>query len=732
MRSLLAVLALFLALPTLDAAAQGIVLETTWHRHPPRRPTPRRTQRMRLKSHRVNVLIEDQVARTSVEQVFFNPNPWPMEGIYVFPLPRGAAIGEFTMSMGGKQVKGEVLDAKRARAIYLSIVHRRKDPGLLEFAGRSLIRARLFPIPARGETKVTLSFSQVLEPEGGLVEWRYPMRSDKFAPGPVNIAGRIEIRAQAGVSNVFSPSHKLDIVRKDENSVVASFEETRSAADRDLQVLFGLGRKDFGVVLTTHKPAGEDGYFLMLLAPNTSTRKTAVLPKDIVFVIDTSGSMGDRGGQKMRQAKAALEYALGRLDARDRFNVISFSTEARPFRDGPIVAGKENVQAALEYVRKLEATGGTAIHAALVSALGGLNREAGRVPIVIFLTDGRPTIGPTGVETILKDTVRSNRAQARLFVFGVGDQLNATLLTSLADQHQGSTNFVAEREDIEVKVSDFVDKVSSPVLTDVTVDITDVGQHDVYPRKLGDLFKGQQVVVVGRYRGDGARAITLHGRLGAELRSFVYEGTFSKDARHDFLPRLWAVRKVGYLLSEIRRNGEKKELVDEIRKLGIRHGIVTPYTSFLVVEEDELRRRSGRPAAPMTPGDSGFGGVGGGSRKRSLDDARDALKEKKSSGRGAVAGAKLAVELEDAELAKGLAGIGVKTVAGKTFRLEEGVWVDTALASFRQKHPKSEVVKVKYLDEAYVALLDDEELARYFSVGTKLTVVHNSRIYEIR
>jgi len=184
----------------------------------------------------------------------------------------------------------------------------------------------------------------------------------------------------------------------------------------------------------------------------------------------------------------------------------------------------------------------------------------------------------TSVASIVADSAKANGAQARVFVFGVGDDVNATLLTRLADGHRGSANFVSENENIEHKVGSFYDKVASPVLTDVEVTIGDVGQHDVYPRRIGDLFRGQQVVVVGRYRQSGPRAVTLRGKLGAELVSYVYEGAFGDEARHEFLPRLWAVRKVGFLLEEIRRNGEKAELVTEVKRLATRHGIVTPYT----------------------------------------------------------------------------------------------------------------------------------------------------------
>jgi len=704
-----AAISLLLALLAADAAAQGIILDSVVV-DPITRPQRIRRNPVRLESHDVRITITDQVARTEVTQVFRNPSRRPVEGVYLFPLPKGAVISDFTMSMGGKQVQGEILDARTARRIYMSIVHRRQDPGLLEYAGRRLIRARIFPIPPRGETKVTLRLTQLLEPDAGLLELRYPLRSSKFAPGPVRISGHLDVTAKAGVATLFSPTHKLDVVRKNENHVLASFEELRSAADRDLRVMYTFGRKDFGLALTTHKPKGEDGYFLMLVSPNAAAQEGEVLPKDVVFVLDTSGSMGDRNGKKMRQAKAAVGYALGRLDARDRFNVIAFATEARLFRDGLVEATKDNVSAALAHVDSLQATGGTAIHAALTAAMN-MPRAEGRVRQVIFLTDGQPTIGPTDNESILAAVAKANTTQARLFVFGVGDEVNATLLTALADNHRGADAFVAESENIEIKVSAFYDKVASPVLTDVKIDIANVSEYDVYPRRLGDLFKGQQVMIVGRYKAKGPRAVMLRGRIGARELNFVYEGTFGDTADHAYLPRLWAVRKVGFLMGEIRRNGESAEVVQEIKKLGIRHGIVTPYTSFLVTEERELRRRPGTPM-PAT-----WGGSEGESADAGL---------KSSSGKGAVGGARIEAALSEADDAS-IGGMGVKTVDGRTFRLKDGVWTDIDM----DKRPDAEVVRVKYLSEEYSALLEDEQLMRLLSVGKRMRFSYGGKIYEI-
>ncbi|MCZ6573799.1 MAG: VIT domain-containing protein [Planctomycetota bacterium] len=753
MRTLTA-LCLLLLLSAAPATAQGIVLERIRPRPPT--PPPHRPYPIQLREHRVRISIDEQVATTEVVQVFYNPNPQQMEGVYIFPLPEDAAISRFTLMMGGKDIEGEVLSADKARRIYRSIVERRRDPGLLEYMGRGLLRASIFPIPARGDARVTLRYSQVLREEGGLIEMVYPLKSDHFAAGAVAVSGEIEVRDKAGVANLFSPTHKLDIARKSDTHVKASFEERASRADRDLRLLYTRQRKDLSMALVTHNPAAEDGYFLLLVSPRTEIRPEDILPKDVVFIFDTSGSMA---GKKLEQAKGALSYALNNLAAKDRFNIVTFSTEARMFRTGLVAATKENVAAALDHVKQLNATGGTAIHEALTAALG-IPREEGRVPIALFLTDGRPTIGPTDVGKILRQAKQVNGAAARVFVFGVGNDVNTRLLGDLAQDHSGTTQYVKESEDIEVKVSVLFDQVSSPVLTDVTVDLGELGQTDVYPRRVGDLFKGQQLSVVGRYKHAGDRVIRLRGKIGSRDVTHTYEATFGAGKGEVHLPRLWAVRKVGFLLEEIRRNGERKELVNTVRELGVRHGIVTPYTSFLVVEDEAMLR--GRrdsfginfygPNGGIPPGlrahfdplvaeeTLGLGGVGdradgekddawaktrAKAARKSLDEARNAFRERRAVGKQAVDGATLAALYTTAKRAGGYTGLGVKFVGQKTFRLTDGIWQDYEL-------PKvAEIKKVVYLSDEYFELINDDELARYLSVGPRVRVLHKGVVYEV-
>ena len=736
-----------LALLTAPVFAQGIVLERRFDPESVRRPDrqPRevlvdRTQRRTvfLRSHRVDVTIDGRVAKTEIEQIFFNPHNVQLEGVYLFPLPASASLSHFTMRMAGKDIPGEVLDHNRAREIYRSIVHRRRDPGLLEFAGRGVIRARLFPIPARGETRITLRYEQILDSAGGTVEYVYPMKSDNFAPGPVKTSGRFRIRSKAGVDAVFSSTHKLDVVRRGD-AVEASFEESRSAADRELRVLFTEGHRGVGMLLSTHKPKGEDGTFLMVLEPKTGFEDAKVLPKDIVFVIDTSGSMGDRGGKKMKQAKAAIRYALGRLHPEDRFNVISFATAARSFRDGIVKATDDNRAAALAYVDKLEATGGTAIHEALTEALK-VPRESGRVPLVFFLTDGQPTIGLADPDALGNAVTASNRAKARVFVFGVGDDVNTHLLADIAERNGGSGHYVADNENIEIKLSALYDKVASPVMTDVTIAMDDVGEYDVYPRRIGDLFKGQQLVLAGRYTGKGPRAVKLKGKIGDRDVTFVYEGTFGTDGGRDDLARLWAVKKVAHLMDSVRRHGAKSELVDEIRLLGVRYGIVTPYTSYLVVEEGEMARRNmrrrGRPAG--APADGAIASAAKRIREE-LDSAAEAADRGDSTGRGAAAGARMTERLRSGGIGGGggsfagdredrkVVGVGIRRLGGKSFRYAKGIWVQQNM----DLPAKYETKTVVFLSDEYDALSKDATIARWLAAGTQVTFFHDGVLYRV-
>ena len=515
---------------------------------------------------------------------------------------------EFTMVMNGKTVKGEVLEKDKAREIYEGIVARMQDPALLEFVGTRLFKARVFPLPARGTAQISLTYVEHLAREGGVVEYRYPLKTRPYNPAPVGTVGvHVSVKSDSEIKTVFSSSHQVDKARKNPKHVDVSFEQKQHDADRDFYLFYTLSNREFGLHLLSDGADEKGGYFLMTLAPKQEFAKDEVQPKDIVFVVDTSGSM--REHEKMAQAKKALSYGLKGLSPRDRFNVVSFSTEARAFGSGVISATPEAVGRAIGFVDDLEAVGGTNIHDALLEGFEKLGQaDDGRVRLVVFLTDGLPTVGETRLESIVKAVAKRNASHARVFVFGVGYDVNTQLLDRIAEGNRGSRDYVTPGQNLELKLSSFFDKVAYPVFSDLSVSIDGVETFDVYPKRIPDLFKGSELTVLGRYKGAGTHAIRLSGQSGGKGRVFVFEGKFAEGkTERDFLSVLWARRKVGYLWDQIRLHGNNDELRQEIVRLGKKYAIATPYTSFLVVEDEtvaqrrRVNRRLGRRSA-VTPG----------------------------------------------------------------------------------------------------------------------------------
>jgi Ca-activated chloride channel homolog len=617
MRPCLLIFTGLLACTASAAQAQGLLL-----------PEDKALSPLALVRHQVHIAIDEQVATTKVDQTFRNPTDRQLEATYVFPVPKGASVNEFAMWIDGKKVSGEMLKAADARQTYNEIVRRTQDPGLLEYVSNNLMRLRVFPIAPHADQKVTLSFTSVALQDAGAIEYVYPLKVEgRTAPEDKEFTLETTITSKHAVQNVYSPSHDVHVKRHGDREVTVTCERSRGHSERDFQLFYSLGDKDVGLTALTYRPVSdEDGHFLMLLSPKVELARNTVIPRDVVLVLDTSGSMR---GVKMEQARKALKYCLKNLNHEDRFAVINFASTVNQYRDHLVASSSEQVESALKWVDRLEATGGTAIDAALQSALEMRSSEKGRTFTIVFFTDGQPTDGECDPEKIVKHVLAKKSANTRIFTFGVGDDVNATLLDQLADQTRAVSTFVRPSEDIEAKASALYDKVSQPVLADLKLKVgSNVQLAEVYPPQLPDLFHGGQLVVLGRYHGHGAATVTLTGTVGKESKEFVYEMTFPKksgDAK-SFVEQLWARRKVGYLLDQIRANGEKKELVDEVMALAKKHGIATPYTSYLIVP-DGTKVAQGQPVpvqtmVPMPGGQGGavYNGVEGYTRQQ-LGDA---------------------------------------------------------------------------------------------------------------
>jgi Ca-activated chloride channel family protein len=483
--------------------------------------------------------------------------------------------------VNGKEVKGEVLDAGQARAVYESIVRQRRDPGLLEYAGEGMLRARIFPIPAHGEVGVTVRLRQVLQPTGGLFEWCWPLRAAGLGDattGPVSLG--VRITSQTTLSTIVTPHAGADIRRVGEHQATVSL-EGQVGQFEDLRVLYGLSRQEFGMHLLAYRSAGEPGYFALLVSPPREIVAGKAPPRRFVqFVVDTSGSMA---GEKIEQARAALRTFLRSLREQDVFQVVTFASGVQTFFEQPRRATAANVAAALERVDGLQAMGGTNIAGALQQALEAAppaDEGAVLLPQVVFVTDGQPTVGITAPQQILDLCKQLDRRATRVFALGVGDEIDVRLLDDLVAQHRGARDFVRNKEKIEVKVDALCQKLAQPALTDVEVRCEGLDAFDVHPTRTRDLFCGEMMQVVGRFRDGGKKIVRVRGRQDGVDREFLFDVEFPlASEQHAFVQTLWARQHVAGLLDAIRRNGAQRELVEEVKRLATRHGLVTPYTS---------------------------------------------------------------------------------------------------------------------------------------------------------
>lgn len=715
--------ALFLS--AASAAAQGVIVPGPCNRCPERpRPIPL-PRSLPIKSIKIDTKILSQVATTHVEQVFRNDTDATLEGTYFFPIPDEAAITEFAIWDGDRRLVGEVRSREEARRIYDEIVRRQRDPGLLEYAGKNLFQANIFPILPHSDKKLELTYSQVLRAESGTVAYRYPLGTGRQVAQIGSVSGRIELESKEPVRNIYSPTHAIDMKRNGERRSVISFESGKEP--QDFQLFYGLSREDFGVTLLTHREPGKDGYYLLMISPKDDWSEQEYAAKDIVFVLDTSGSMAEAG--KMEKARAALLYGVRILRPQDRFNVISFAGEERLMETRMILADEQGRKRGEAFAQSLRPVGGTNINQSLLAAMQQFE-SSNRPKILVFMTDGLPTVGETNATRIV-DNARAARVPGlRLFTFGVGYDVNTTLLDKLAAENGGVADYVEPREDIEVKVSNFFAKVNYPVLTDLKLDMADVETDLVYPRAVPDIFRGSQVTLIGRYRNaidlDFVR-LQLGGKSSGGNRTFLYNNLRFplREESNDFLPRLWATRRVGWLMEQVRTNGEQPELRDEIVDLGTRYGIVTPYTSYLALEPGATVQN----ATSISRNNWGFIDGRAGANAVPNTAPMKAADATAATGIVAVQQSRRAREQQEVmKVEKDSPSSAIRTAGGKTFYLREGIWTDS---EFKAGSTMPQTV-VKFASDDYFTLLKQKpRLGEFFSLGERVIVIFEGRIYRV-
>lgn len=731
-----ALLAVFLA-PLEFVSAQGLLVprcaEVRCRPGAPCRPCAPQGGVARVRSD-VRVELVSGVLRYEVSETFVNSGGALGEADYIFPLPRNAAFRDLRLMINGELVSGETMAADRARAIYEEIVRSQRDPALVEWFDHGLLRARIFPIAPGERKQVVVRFDVVAERQGDALRIDYFRGSDPRPPQwrpmpmpePVRrhddsesrtravSTFRLRYAASAALGRAYSPTHSL---RESRDGSWRMFETSGGGPAVTVLVPRSGGSRP-AVTILTHATRPEDRYVMISLSPGEA--RSIAAPRDVAFVVDVSGSMQ---GEKMRQAVRAGEALLRTLRPTDFFRIIAFSTEAESFRSSAVPANAENVAAAVRFLRQLRAEGSTNIEAALEAALDDDDRG---IPIVLFLTDGLPTVGERR-QSRLAEMAADRRGRARIFTFGLGADVNVALMEELAIEGRGTAQFVRPSESVERVVSLVAQRLGTPVITDLRLEASGVRLRQVYPRLPADVFAGQDLVILARYEGEGRANIQLTGTSAQGAVRIPVAANFpTRERDNAFVARLWAIRRIGYLTAERRRAGPSSEVDDEIRMLGERFGIPTELSSYLVLEPGMERFADAAvrnpPVRPTVSRADGRRGIAGGTATA----APPPPPAPASTGAVAFEAARAAAAQRSAstlDAAQEIAPAGVRHAGGRTFALRDGVWTD-----LRSGTTAARLIRVQAFSELYFALMREvPELRDIFALGERL-IVHGERV----
>jgi Ca-activated chloride channel family protein len=768
-------LALCILFPAV-ASAQIIVVGPPGRPIPPRRPIPPTPSHPQYSIREVNLnaTVREQAAQVQISQIFKNTGSSTIEATFLFPVPDEAAISGLTLLVDGKELTGKLMKKEEARRIYEDIVRSSRDPALLEYMGQGVYQTSVFPIPANAERTVEIRYTQLLKKDNNLVDMLLPVGAAKNSPRPVETFNvNVRIESATPIKTVYSPTHPVEVQRPDDKHAVCKLTLRNVTSPGDLRLMYGAEAGLVGMNIVSYRPkADEPGYFLLLADPEVKAEGAKAVDKTVVFVIDRSGSMS---GEKFKQAKEALKFLVQRLQPGDMFNIVVYDSNVESFRPELQRADKATIDAALGFAEGLYPGGSTNIDGALKTTFAMLT-DSSRPNYVLFLTDGLPTVGERNEMKIAANAKEGNKVNARMFNFGVGYDVNSRLLDRLSRDHRGTSAYVQPEENIETHVATLYNKIGSPLLTDLAIKF----EYDtppaatagdpisrMYPRQLPDLFHGEQLVLVGRYSQAGPIKVTLTGKLAGEQKTFTATTTLvgdSKDETQGFVEKLWATRRIGEIIDELDLKGQNEELVNELVQLSIRHGILTPYTSFLADENVPLADRgnvirageSAQSSLSETHGRFGFeqrraknemqqsrqlglsrrsggfggGGLGGGLRSEQIDSldakaARPTPTSADSRSGPAKADESKAVQGEVGETDKET----VLNIGQKSFFKKNNQWRDSTVTEEQEK----KAIRIKQFSKEYFDLAAEHggELAKYIAFNEPVLVNLAGKTYQI-
>jgi Ca-activated chloride channel family protein len=553
-----------------------------------------------LKSTDVKVTVTGPVAHAVVTQSWENPNTFPVDGLYIFPLPENAAVTDMSLRIGGRTIRGTMKRREEARAIYEQARSEGRVAGLLEQERENLFAQQVANIVPGERIEVILEFDSGIRcPDGGC-EFVFPtVVGPRFIPCRQADPGKIDppvvvphqttgqrltmqVALDPGVPmrQLESPSHRVEISRDGEERARVRLSITdRGSLDRDFRLRWRVGGEaaEMGVLAWRSAGRKEPGVFTLILQPPADLENEEIQPRELVFVLDCSGSMR---GVPLEAARNVVRRALAAVRPGDTFQIIRFSDRSSGLSPDPLPATPANLRAALGFLDTLQGEGGTEMISGIRAALGR-SADPQRLRIVAFLTDGY-----IGNEREILGEVRRLLRGARLFSFGIGSSVNRYLLEGLAEEGRGEAAFLSPRETPDAMVKRFVERIAAPVLTDIRLTWEDLEVEDQEPRLIPDLFAGSPVVVHGRYSRPGTGLLILEGMAGGRRRILREVVTLPEEAAdHAALGRLWARARIHQLEREL-HDGPSGEVVEAITRLGLRHHLMTAYTSLVAVDSE--------------------------------------------------------------------------------------------------------------------------------------------------
>jgi Ca-activated chloride channel homolog len=566
-----------------------------------------------LKHTDVKAEISGFLSRVVVTQEFENPFKEKIEAVYTFPLPQNAAVDDMTMIVGDHTVRGKILRREEAQAVYEAAKTNGQTASLLDQERPNIFTQSVANILPGEQIKITISYVETLKYEAGSYEFVFPMvvgpryvpgtptgaqgggfspdtnqvpDASRVTPQPVPDGMRaghdvsIDVTLDAGVpiDALDSRTHDVNVERADDRRARVRLKDEATIPNKDFVLRYDVAGKKIEDALLTHS-AGAGGFFTLILQPPDQVRTEDVTPKELVFVLDTSGSMS---GFPIEKAKETMKLALDNLYPYDTFNLITFSGDEHILFPEPVPATKENLQKAQDFLETRRGGGGTEMMKAIKASMDPSDAQ-NHVRIVCFMTDGY--VG-NDMEIIAEVQKHPN---ARVFAFGIGGSVNRFLLDGMARYGRGEVEYVGLDDDGSAAARRFYERVRSPLLTDISVDWNGLPVTDVYPKTVPDLFSAKPLILTGRYTGNGRGTIRLKGKVSG--RDFVRDipVDFSNAQQHDVLATLWARTRIDDLMSQDFRGAQQGNMKDDVKQsitqLGLDYRLMTQFTSFVAVEE---------------------------------------------------------------------------------------------------------------------------------------------------